>query len=166
MNRVGIAGLVRRLAPPRLGRILLTVVPVAAAAGAGFLVLDGNWQVVPLFAGATILVGLAFWKVPQWQAETAMRRKPTRNHFETENAARATLAQALSGVFLVIGLAVTWRELSDTQRLTQEGQITERFTRAVDQLGSEKLQVQLGGFMPLSELPEILRPTPVPCWRC
>lgn len=143
MDRVRSASPVRRLAPPRLGRILLTVVPVATAAVAGFLALDGNWQVVPFFTGLTILVGLAFWKVPQWQAETALRRSPVRNRFETENAARATLAQALSGVYLVIDLAVTWRELSDPQRLTQEGQITERFTRAVDQLRSEKLQVQL-----------------------
>lgn len=30
-----------------------------------------------------------------------------------------------------------------------EGQITERFTRAIDQLGSDKLQIRLGGIYAL-----------------
>jgi hypothetical protein len=34
-------------------------------------------------------------------------------------------------------------------RLTRQGQITERFTRAIDQLGSEKLEIRLGGIYAL-----------------
>jgi len=37
-------------------------------------------------------------------------------------------------------------------RVTQEGQITERFTRAVDQLGSESRDVQLGGIYALQQI--------------
>jgi hypothetical protein len=32
-----------------------------------------------------------------------------------------------------------------TYRLTQQGQITDRYTKAIEQLGSDKLDVRLGG---------------------
>jgi len=37
-------------------------------------------------------------------------------------------------------------------RLTRQGQITERFTRAIDQLGSEKLEIRLGGIYALERI--------------
>jgi hypothetical protein len=59
-----------------------------------------------------------------------------------ENQSRATLAQIFGGVAIAIGLYYTWRrigiaeeDLKATQKtleVAQEGQITERFTRAVD----------------------------------
>ena len=90
-----------------------------------------------------------------------------------ENQDRATLAQILGGVAIGIGLYYTWRRviiaekdlkvsqdnLEATQKIAQEnlkvaqeGQITERFTRAVDQLGDEKLQIRLGGIYALERI--------------
>src|SRR5215204_5859084 len=43
----------------------------------------------------------------------------------------ATLAQILGGTALLLGLYLPWRTL----QVNQQGQITERFTRAIDQLG-------------------------------
>lgn len=77
-----------------------------------------------------------------------------------------TLAQVVGGAALLIGLVFTWRSLrlnqqtlEETQRgqqrtleLTEEGQITERFTRAVDQLGSDKLEIRLGGIYALERI--------------
>ena len=37
-------------------------------------------------------------------------------------------------------------------RVAQEGHITERFTRAVEQLGSERLEIRLGGIYALERL--------------
>jgi uncharacterized protein YjbI with pentapeptide repeats len=37
-------------------------------------------------------------------------------------------------------------------RLTRQGQITERFTRAIEQLGSEKLEIRLGGIYALERI--------------
>jgi hypothetical protein len=37
-------------------------------------------------------------------------------------------------------------------RLTRQGQITERFTRAIDQLGTEKLEIRLGGIYALERI--------------
>jgi hypothetical protein len=39
-----------------------------------------------------------------------------------------------------------------TVEVTQEQQITERFTRAIDQLGNDKLSVKLGGIYALERI--------------
>src|SRR5215210_2501055 len=56
------------------------------------------------------------------------------------------VAQILGGAALLSGLYFTWRTL----QINREGQITDRFTRAIDQLGATddqgpKLEVRLGG---------------------
>jgi Pentapeptide repeats (8 copies) len=58
------------------------------------------------------------------------------------------LAQILGGAALLSGLYVTWRTL----QVNREGQITERFTRAIDQLGSEELEIRLGGIYALERI--------------
>jgi hypothetical protein len=62
--------------------------------------------------------------------------------------ARATLLQGVAGLLLVIGVIATWRQV----RVTREGQITERFARAVDHLGSDKPDVRLGGIYTLERI--------------
>jgi hypothetical protein len=44
------------------------------------------------------------------------------------------------------------KSTEENLRLTREGQITERFTRAIDQLGSEKLEIRLGGIYALERI--------------
>jgi uncharacterized protein YjbI with pentapeptide repeats len=67
---------------------------------------------------------------------------------KSENDVRTTLLQALAGATLLVGLYFTGR----TFHLNREGQVTERFTRAIDQLGSEKLDVRIGGIYALERL--------------
>jgi hypothetical protein len=64
------------------------------------------------------------------------------------NDIRATLLQGLGGAALLLGAYFTWRQL----HVNREGQITERFTRAVDQLGSDRLDVRLGGIYALKRV--------------
>jgi hypothetical protein len=45
-------------------------------------------------------------------------------------------------------LAITTR----TYRLTQQGQITDRYSKAVEQLGDDKLDVRLGGIYALERI--------------
>jgi uncharacterized protein YjbI with pentapeptide repeats len=85
---------------------------------------------------------------------------------DSENDVRSTLLQALAGLFLAMGLYFTAQTLrlnresaertsqsaSRTYELQREGQITERFTRAIDQLGDEKLDVRLGGIYALERI--------------
>jgi uncharacterized protein YjbI with pentapeptide repeats len=62
--------------------------------------------------------------------------------------ARKTNAQIIGGLALLIGFYFTWRNL----KATEEGKITERFTRAVDQLGSDKIEQRVGGIFSLERL--------------
>jgi len=58
------------------------------------------------------------------------------------------LAQILGGALLLIGLYLTWRRVE----VAHEGQITERFTRAINQLGSNKIEIRLGGIYALERI--------------
>ena len=65
-----------------------------------------------------------------------------------KNDVRTTLLQGLAGAFLLVGLYLTYR----TIQVNREGQITDRFTRAIDQLGSKELDVRLGGIYALERI--------------
>ncbi len=85
-----------------------------------------------------------------------------------QNDARATLLQALGGGVLLLGAAFTWLQIrlsrEQLQRNTEatrkqlaldrEGQITERFTRAIDQLDATAhgTDVTLGGIYALERI--------------
>jgi Pentapeptide repeats (8 copies) len=85
---------------------------------------------------------------------------------DSENDVRSTLLQGLAGLFLAAGLYFTAQTLrlnresaertsesaERTYRLEREGQITERFTRAIEQLGDEKREVRLGGIYALERI--------------
>ena len=61
----------------------------------------------------------------------------------------------LGGVAVISGLLFAWQQLgntAETLRVSQEGQITERFTRAVDQLGSDDATIRLGGIYALDRI--------------
>jgi hypothetical protein len=51
---------------------------------------------------------------------------------KAENDARTTLLQGVAGLVLVVGAGATWRQL----QINREGQITERFNKAIDHLGN------------------------------
>jgi uncharacterized protein YjbI with pentapeptide repeats len=54
----------------------------------------------------------------------------------------------MAGVAAVAGIYFTWRNLQQGK----DEQITERFTRAIDQLDSEKLEIRLGGIYALERI--------------
>ena len=65
----------------------------------------------------------------------------------------ATAAAAIfSALFIAVGLFFTNAANREQQRLTEQGQVTERFGRAVDQLGSGTLDIRLGGVYALERL--------------
>jgi len=65
-----------------------------------------------------------------------------------QNDARTTLLQGFGGAVVLIGVWFTYRQL----HTAREGQITERFTRAVDQLGSLAVDVRIGGIYALERI--------------
>jgi hypothetical protein len=89
--------------------------------------------------------------------------------YELRNGIRQTFVQALGllggllgGGALLLGLFYTARTVrtaqqtlwvnQETLRITQEGQITERFTRAIEHLGDTRLTVRLGGIYALERI--------------
>jgi hypothetical protein len=60
-----------------------------------------------------------------------------------------------AGVFAVVALAFTARTFYLSRRtfeLTEQGQVTDRYTKAIEQLGSEKLDVRIGGIYALERV--------------
>jgi Pentapeptide repeats (8 copies) len=110
------------------------------------------------------------WQVPQWQSD-AYRAKFTyediqkleqkdriqleKSASDIENSTRLTLAQIIGGLALLSGLYFTYQNVKTAQKnllVTEEGKITERFSNAVELLGSDKLDVRLGGIYALERI--------------
>lgn len=112
------------------------------------------WWVVWLIIGVVSLAlvmwlalfGPAFF-VPT-PSEAELRTIDAARRMELQNDVRATLLQGLGGLALLSGVFFTYRQL----RIAREGQVTERFTRAVDQLGHDSLDVRLGGIFALERI--------------
>jgi uncharacterized protein YjbI with pentapeptide repeats len=72
---------------------------------------------------------------------------------------RTTLLQGFGGMVLLLGAYLTWRQTQlsrvasrEELQITREGQLTDRFTRAVDQLGSKDVAVRVGGIYALGRI--------------
>ena len=116
---------------------------------------------------AFILVVLILWLVPKWQVYTYRARfdslglgNPERIQLEkdlitAENDARVTIAQTIGGLLVLLGLYATFRNIGiarENLRVAEEGKLTERFSKAVELLGSDKLDVRLGGIYALERI--------------
>ncbi|UJV42636.1 pentapeptide repeat-containing protein [Streptomyces sp. AMCC400023] len=80
-----------------------------------------------------------------------------RDRLKAVSDVRTTLLQAVGGLVVLFGAYATWRQLRVSQdglRATQEGYVTDRFSRAVDQLGSDKVDVRIGGLHALWRIAE------------
>ena len=64
------------------------------------------------------------------------------------NGARSVVLQGLAGLVLVVGAVATWWQV----HISREGQITDRFTKAVDQLGNPNVDVRIGGLYALERI--------------
>jgi uncharacterized protein YjbI with pentapeptide repeats len=104
---------------------------------------------IPIVA-ALVLAGISLWLVPKWQVGNLKieSAEDIQKKLELENEARKTIAQILAGLAVLVTFYYTAKQLSLTQEqvlVTQEAQITERFTRATEQLASDKLEARVGG---------------------
>lgn len=116
---------------------------------------------VMVIAGAI----LALIYVPKMEVPVCPPGKeglPPKICFDIENEARKTLAYIMGGVLAIIGITLAYRRIRALERqvlvgqeqlkVVQEGQITERFTRAIEQLGSDKMEIRLGGIYALERI--------------
>jgi membrane protein implicated in regulation of membrane protease activity len=102
---------------------------------------------------AVVVLGVPLWLAPRGRFTTAGEAVTAQNQIRT------TLLQGLGGGVLLLGAYLTWRQLqhnisaSQEQReLDRQGQLTQRFGTAIDQLGNQELAVRMGGIYTLARI--------------
>ena len=125
-----------------------------------------SWRGMCILA---VLVLAVLICVPAWQVERVRvgQDQPVDAYqlATLEDEYRRTLAQILAGCGLLVGLYWTSRRIvaaeenvrvaQDNVRVAQEGHITERFTKAIEQLGQkgpDNMAIRLGGIYALERL--------------
>ncbi|MFZ3493357.1 pentapeptide repeat-containing protein [Streptomyces sp. 5.8] len=105
--------------------------------------------------GVLVVLAIAFAIFePQWILERTTSSKrldamTVDQLLKAQNDVRATLLQAIAGALFLLTAAFAWLGF----RLNSEGQVTERFSRAVDQLGnSDSPSVRVGGIFSLDRI--------------
>ena len=118
---------------------------------------------ITLILVAAIFIFLVLWLVPWFQLAPWKKTLEAKDYLDQQNNARATLAQIVGGVLVLVSLYFTGESLKNSQetlRVAEEGQITERFTKAIDQLGAvddpakkeNQHAIRLGGIYALERI--------------
>jgi uncharacterized protein YjbI with pentapeptide repeats len=112
------------------------------------LVRSSNVTVLGIGLGVALLVGAGlaavFW-VPQLLVPSTTNFVHS-DRLKVVNDVRGTLLQAVAGLGAIIAAIRTWLTINE------RGQITERLTRAVDQLASRNPEVRLAGIFALEQI--------------
>jgi uncharacterized protein YjbI with pentapeptide repeats len=110
-------------------------------------------RTVLIFAFAVILFGFSLVYLPKWQLHD-LSIEDAKERITLENELRGSLTQILGWVFVGLGLYYVIRRVSAAEKageVAKQGQITERFTRAISQLGAirangqKRLEIRVGG---------------------
>jgi hypothetical protein len=124
---------------------------VAQQVGRGGEAVQGGrwpWWVWALI-GPAVLVGiiLAVWNLPVLLYGDVSRASDDAR-LQAASSFRTAIVAGLAGLAALGSLAMASR----TYRLTQQGQLTDRYTKAIEQLGSDKPDVRLGGIYTLERI--------------
>jgi uncharacterized protein YjbI with pentapeptide repeats len=109
-----------------------------------------RWSLIAVgsVVGVLVLGWLAFQALPDLLAPERSRNFGVAAEAQARTDVRTSALQFFGGVVLALGAAFT----AVTYGLNRQGQITERFTRAIDQLGHAELDVRLGGIYALERI--------------
>jgi hypothetical protein len=148
---------------------------VALSAAAGLLVVGWlattPWLVAHWPRVLAVVLFLFVFVVPRWFVparsaaslagveDPAARGRLEDDRLKLQNDVRIGLLQAVAGVAVIAAVVVTWQQLeTDRRQLRQQLEVAgqeqagERFAQALDQLGSEQLDVRLGGIYGLERV--------------
>jgi hypothetical protein len=109
---------------------------------------------------AAVVLGLAiawvlFVPVADWLADHDVGSVRGSLHETAIDNARGRLLTLAAGVFAAGALAFTARNFTLSRRtldVTEQGQVTDRYAKAIEQLGSDKLDVRIGGIYALERV--------------
>ena len=106
----------------------------------------------------TIVLPLVIWRIPIWQVNSVFSTNTTSKQpsvgsspkelAELENSYRGTLVQAVGGLFFLVTASLAYKNF----KIAEDKQVTERFSKSVEMLGSEKVEVRLGGVYMLERI--------------
>lgn len=103
-----------------------------------------TWLAIVGVALLVIAVGVALWLLPQ-QVPQNIRGV---ERVKATNDIRTLIVQGIGGLGLLAGLFFTARTIS----VTRDGHLTERFGKAVEQVGSENSPTSIGGIYALERI--------------
>ncbi|MGW2836154.1 pentapeptide repeat-containing protein [Streptomyces sp. NPDC001286] len=99
--------------------------------------------------GGIVVAGVALWRVPWWIDEHYIDSPAlTQPVATTVTGIRTALLAVGAGGLAAIGITYTHRTLHQTR----EGQVTDRYTKAIGQIASERPVEQLGGIYALERI--------------
>lgn len=108
---------------------------------------------LPEIQVAKYRAGLAFEDIEKLDAEKRVQLED--KLFVAGNSARVTIAQIFGGLFVLFSVLIALKNAEiaqSTLRVTEEGKITDRFSKAIELLGNEKLDIRLGGIYALERV--------------
>lgn len=97
-----------------------------------------------------VVCGFFIWKLPGWIFTSS-----TQTQIHAINEVRMTMTIVFIGLMLTGGLILLLRRLAWIEKYfaaTKESLLTDRFSKAVEQLGTYKLEVQIGGIFTLERI--------------
>ncbi|MFI7601032.1 pentapeptide repeat-containing protein [Actinoplanes sp. NPDC049681] len=102
----------------------------------------GLWSIPPLLYPPLSASSLAGVADPRARIELQQAQS------KLQNEVRTSLLQGLAGILVIVGAAATWRQV----QISRDGQITDRFSRAVEHLGSANSDVRIGAIYTLEQV--------------
>ena len=114
-----------------------------------------GWSLSVLLAAVLIVAAMTAYRIaapPPWAlADGARAEEVTQRvlaYRETMTSLLAVLIQTAAGIILGFGLFATWQQL----RSAREAQLTDRFSRAVNLLANERLDIRVAGIENLERI--------------
>ncbi len=119
-----------------------------------------RWGLVAVAAvGVLVLFTVVLWQVPWWLDDHYLNEDLSPAQGTTVSGMRTALTALGAGLLVAAGLGYTHHTLQQTRardreqaELTREGQVTDRFSRAIGQIASDKPVEQLGGIYSLERI--------------
>jgi hypothetical protein len=147
-----------------VGLVALTILTMYVGPSRGLLALGAIVLVVLLAVWVLVLPNRLAPTIPAATLDRLSdvgRLEATNAQVKLHNDLRTTALQAIAGLAVLAGAFLGFQQLSEDRQqaaadreLVRQGQASERFTRAINQLGSDRREVQLGGIYGLEQIAE------------
>jgi len=107
------------------------------------------WSIVGVIAGlATLVGGWLWWWWPKRQVDR-LRLSDPKTRADVEDNFRKTIGQLLGGTAVLFSAWVAYLQFSQQQQASHDLLISNQVSKGFEQLGSDKIEVRLGGIYAL-----------------